>query len=259
MQSNAEICQKIGQSCLDKTSTRGFFAKAASPCYCTFLSMSIFFLELLALKINEVGAVPDSVPIPNTLNRRNYSCISGLPANTQHRYITSTSGYPSISPNSSVLQTESMPNMTNTSTSGPNLSKCKWGKSSCLLDKFHDFMNILDALPRHATVTRTKRQFNLITFCIATGGLTLATYKAVLISKNILANESLDWHHEPPQAKFQSCGHKTWWHLKPTCHHASSQQGPLRPNHQSHGTKILCGNRNLWMTHPHRLQSPTRR
>jgi pyrimidine operon attenuation protein/uracil phosphoribosyltransferase len=63
---------------------------------------------------------------------------------------------------------------------------------SCLSDKVHNFIHILDALPIHTTVTKTKRQFDLVTFGIATTGLTLATYNADQILKlenKILANE----------------------------------------------------------------------
>ncbi len=62
---------------------------------------------------------------------------------------------------------------------------------SCLSDKI-DNLNDLDVLPRHTTVTRTKQQFDLVTFKIATAGLTLATYNAVQIPKlesKISANE----------------------------------------------------------------------
>jgi hypothetical protein len=51
----------------------------------------------------------------------------------------------------------------------------------CLLDKIHDFIDILDALPQHTTVTRTKQQFNLVAFGIVTVGL--AMYNAVQIPK----------------------------------------------------------------------------
>jgi hypothetical protein len=54
---------------------------------------------------------------------------------------------------------------------------------SCLSDKINDFIDILDALPRHTTVTRTKRQFDLILFGLASAGLTMAMYNAVQISK----------------------------------------------------------------------------
>ncbi len=65
---------------------------------------------------------------------------------------------------------------------------------SCFLDKINDFINILDVLPipRHVPVTKTKRQFNLVTFGVATAGLTLTTYNAVQISRlnnRIVANK----------------------------------------------------------------------
>jgi hypothetical protein len=63
---------------------------------------------------------------------------------------------------------------------------------SCLTDKIDDFIDHLDTLPRHTTVTRIKHQLDLITFGIATVSLTLATYNAVQISKlenKIAANE----------------------------------------------------------------------
>jgi hypothetical protein len=61
MQVDAEIPQKISQGSCSKTSSRGFFAKAASPCFHTFISTSLvhFILELLALKMNGAYTVPD--------------------------------------------------------------------------------------------------------------------------------------------------------------------------------------------------------
>jgi hypothetical protein len=54
---------------------------------------------------------------------------------------------------------------------------------SCITDKVNDFIDLLDALPRYRTVTRTKRQFDLITFGIASARLAFATYNAIQISK----------------------------------------------------------------------------
>jgi hypothetical protein len=64
MQSYEEICEKVSQSCHDKTHSRGFFTKAAIPCFCTFLTLSYFFfiLELLTLKMNGAHAVRDPEP-----------------------------------------------------------------------------------------------------------------------------------------------------------------------------------------------------
>jgi hypothetical protein len=64
MQGNVEIHVKIHQGCSNKTCSRGFFSKAAQPCYRTFYSsyFFFFFLEILALKMNGAYAVPDLEP-----------------------------------------------------------------------------------------------------------------------------------------------------------------------------------------------------
>ncbi len=64
MQNDAQICAQLCQSNRNKTGTRGFFAKAYTPCYRTFItSYYVFFiLELLVLKINVTNAVPDPAP-----------------------------------------------------------------------------------------------------------------------------------------------------------------------------------------------------
>ncbi len=56
-------------------------------------------------------------------------------------------------------------------------------RCTCLAVKVNDFNALLDSLPKHSTVTRTRHQFDLVTFGIATARLTLATYNAVQISK----------------------------------------------------------------------------
>ncbi len=66
---------------------------------------------------------------------------------------------------------------------------------SCIMDKVNDFIDLLDTLLRHTTGTRTKQQFELVTFGIATTRLTLDTYNMVQISKlenKIAANEKVD-------------------------------------------------------------------
>ncbi len=66
---------------------------------------------------------------------------------------------------------------------------------SCIMDKVNDFIDLLDALLRHTTGTRTKQLFELVTFGIAMTRLTLATYNMVQISKlenKIAANEKVD-------------------------------------------------------------------
>jgi hypothetical protein len=64
MQNNAEICVQIRQSSSNKTGTRGFFTKACSPCYRTFIASYYvcFILEILALKMNGANTVPDPAP-----------------------------------------------------------------------------------------------------------------------------------------------------------------------------------------------------
>jgi len=61
VQSYEKIHEKVSQSHHDKTRSRGFFTKAATPFFCTFLTSSYFFfiLELLALKMNGANTVPD--------------------------------------------------------------------------------------------------------------------------------------------------------------------------------------------------------
>jgi len=54
---------------------------------------------------------------------------------------------------------------------------------SYITNKVNNLIDLLDALPRHTTVTRTKCQFNLVTLGIETAGSMLATYNAVQISK----------------------------------------------------------------------------
>jgi hypothetical protein len=64
MQTDEEIRQKIRESHRHKAGSRGFFAKAATPCFCTCLSATFifFFLDILALKIDGAQAVPDPEP-----------------------------------------------------------------------------------------------------------------------------------------------------------------------------------------------------
>ena len=64
MQINAQIGAQICQSHRHKAHARGFFSKAYTPCYRTFVASYYFFfiLELLVLKINPAIAVPDPAP-----------------------------------------------------------------------------------------------------------------------------------------------------------------------------------------------------
>jgi hypothetical protein len=64
MQKDAQIRAQLCQSSRNKTGARGFFSKAYTPCYHTFIaSYYVFFiLALLVLKINPTNAVPDPAP-----------------------------------------------------------------------------------------------------------------------------------------------------------------------------------------------------
>jgi hypothetical protein len=64
MQNDAQIRAQLRQSNCNKTGARGFFSKAYTPCYRTFIASYYFFfiLELLVLKINPAYAVPDPAP-----------------------------------------------------------------------------------------------------------------------------------------------------------------------------------------------------
>jgi hypothetical protein len=64
MQGDEEIREKICQGRRNKAGPRGFFTKAATPCFPSFIaSYYVFFiLELLALKMNGAFAVPDAEP-----------------------------------------------------------------------------------------------------------------------------------------------------------------------------------------------------
>jgi hypothetical protein len=64
MQNDAQICTQLHQSKHNKAGARGFFTKAYTPCYRTFVaSYYVFFImEHLVLKINVANAVPDPAP-----------------------------------------------------------------------------------------------------------------------------------------------------------------------------------------------------
>jgi hypothetical protein len=166
MQTNEEIRAKIGQSNRDKTRPRGFLSKAANPCFRTCLSTAFFFffLDILALKMNTVHAVPH--PEPKLLDSNfvepsklqllfrpsgkyaasthyihvrvpfNFSRLTLMPSiifDRYHRYIE-------VWPEPSRTQVEEV----------AELSR------SVLQDKFNDFQNQLDALPQYEVITRDK-------------------------------------------------------------------------------------------------------
>jgi hypothetical protein len=90
MQTNEEIRQKIREGHRYKTGTRGFFAKAATPCFRTCLSTAFiffFFLDILALKIDRAQAVPD--PEPKLLDS-NLLSLHSSPALLPHLHLRDT-------------------------------------------------------------------------------------------------------------------------------------------------------------------------
>jgi hypothetical protein len=108
---------------------------------------------------------------------------------------------------------------------------------SCLSDKIHDFIDILDTLPRHKPVTRTKRQFDLVTFGVATTGLKLATYNAAQISKlesKIAANKNKLDHlidiTNLNEQHFKAMDSKLDYISKQAGDNAPSQQSPFCKN-----------------------------
>jgi hypothetical protein len=60
MPNNSQIRAQICQSHRNKAGTTGFFSKAYTPCYHTFIASYYFYfiLELLVLKIDGTNAVP---------------------------------------------------------------------------------------------------------------------------------------------------------------------------------------------------------
>jgi hypothetical protein len=192
MQTNEEIREKIRQSNRDKARPRGFLSKTASPCFRTCLSTAFFFffLDILALKIDKAGAVPD--PEPKLLDSNfvepsklqllfrpsgkyaasthyihvrvpfNFSRLTLMPEiifDRYHRYIE-------VWPEPSRTQVEEV----------AELSR------SCLADKYNDFKNMLDALPQYEVVTRNKRFLDLVALGMSSAALTLATFNTVKIS-----------------------------------------------------------------------------
>jgi len=192
MQTNEEIREKIRQSNRDKAHPRGFLSKAASPCFRTCLSTAFFFffLDILALKIDKVNAVPD--PEPKLLDSNfvepsklqllfrpsgkyaasthyihirvpfNFSRLTLMPDiifDRYHRYIE-------IWPEPHKTQVEQI----------AELSR------SCLADKQNDFNNMLDALPQHEVVTREKRFLDLVALGMSSAALTLASFNTAKIS-----------------------------------------------------------------------------
>jgi hypothetical protein len=192
MQSNAEISQKIHKGCCHKTGPRCFFSKAANPCLSTFIALYhlCFILELLALKMNGVIAVPDPEPRLLDANATESAKLQLLFCPSR-KYVASTHfihvGVPfnfskHLDTPAKIFEQyqtyiDKWPEPFRT-----QVNKVADISCSCPADKLNDFKNILVALPEYDVVTRDKRFLDLVSFCISAAALTLATFNMAKIS-----------------------------------------------------------------------------
>jgi len=192
MQKYAQIRAQLSQSNRDKINTRGFFSKAYTPCYRTFVASYYFcfILEILALKINPANAVPD--PAPTLLDSNfvepanlqllfrpsgkyaasthfihirvpfNFSQLLATPDNIFFQY----HNYIELWPEPFRTQVEEIAEISR----------------SCIDDKVKDFIDILDALPQNEVITRDKRFLDLIALGVSAAALTLSTFNSAKIS-----------------------------------------------------------------------------
>jgi hypothetical protein len=192
MQINVEISAKIHQSCCNKTGARGFFTKACSPCYHTFLaSYYIFFiLEILAFKMNGAIAVPDLAPSlldSNFVEPKNLQLLfppSGKYAASTHfihiRVLFNFSqllATPMNIFNQYHNYIEKWPEPFHTQVEEVAEISC-----SCIADKVNDFKDILDALSQYEVITRDKRFLDLVALGMSVAALTLSTFNSARIS-----------------------------------------------------------------------------
>ncbi len=192
MQTDEEIHQKICESHRHKTGTRGFFAKAANPCFRTCLSVTFifFFMDILALKIDGAQAVPDPelklldsnfiepsklqllfrpsgkyvasthfIHIQLPFNFLQLTLTLTLIFNQYHRYIEKW-------PEPFCTQVNEVAEISR----------------SCLADKLTDFNNMLDALLQYEVITRDKWFLDLVALGMSTAALTLSTFNSAKIS-----------------------------------------------------------------------------
>ena len=192
MQKYVQIRAQLSQSNRDKINTRGFFSKAYTPCYRTFVASYYFcfILEILALKINPANAVPD--PAPTLLDSNfvepanlqllfrpsgkyaasthfihirvpfNFSQLLATPDNIFFQY----HNYIELWPEPFRTQVEEIAEISR----------------SCIDDKVKDFIDILDALPQNEVITRDKRFLDLIALGVSAAALTLSTFNSAKIS-----------------------------------------------------------------------------
>ena len=166
MQTNEKIRQKIRQSHRDKANTRSFLAKTANPCFRTFIAAYYvcFILELLALKMNGVMAVPDPEPRLLDANAATPQKLQLL-FRPSGKYAASTHFIHVRVPFnfSKLLETPAQIFQTYQSyiDKWPEPFRTQVDEvadisKSCLADKLNDFNNILAALPEYEVVSRDK-------------------------------------------------------------------------------------------------------
>jgi hypothetical protein len=186
MQTNEEIREKICQGHRNKAGPRGFFAKAATPCFRTCLSAAFifFFLDILALKIDRAQAVPD--PEPKLLDS-NFVEPSKLQllfrpsgkyaASTHYIHIRVPFNFSRLTLTPTLIfdkyhrYIELWPEPFRT-----QIEEIAEISRSCLADKLTDFNNMLDALPQYEVVTRNKRFLDLVSLGMSAAALTLSTF-----------------------------------------------------------------------------------
>jgi hypothetical protein len=163
MQNDVQIHAQLRQSNSNKTGTRGFFSKAYTPCYRTFVaSYYLFFIqELLVLKINPTNAV--STHFIHIRVPFNFSQLLATPDSIFlqfHNYIE-------LWPEPFRTQVEEVAEISR----------------SCIADKVNHFIDILDALPKNEVITRDKRFLDLVALGMSAAALTLSTFNSAKISK----------------------------------------------------------------------------
>jgi hypothetical protein len=192
MQTNEEIREKIRQGHRNKAGPRGFFAKAATPCFCTCLSVAFifFFLDILALKIDGAQAVPD--PEPKLLDS-NFVEPSKLQllfrpsgkyaASTHYIHIRVPFNFSRLTLTPTLIfdkyhrYIELWPEPFRT-----QIEEIAEISRSCLAYKLTDFNNMLNALPQYEVVTRNKRFLDLVSLGMSAAVLTLSTFNSAKIS-----------------------------------------------------------------------------
>jgi hypothetical protein len=208
MQSNSEICKIIGQSSRNKTGARGFFSKAANPCFCTFISTSFiyFLLELLALKMNGAYAVLDleqSLLDSNFIEPNKLQLLfrpSGkYVASTHFFHIRIPFNFSQLLATSSIIF-EQYCNYIEQWPFRMQMEQIAEVSRACITDKINDFINILDALPHHQVVNRHKRFLNLVALGMSMAALTLIKLQICSHINTRIAN------HVEQQKKLT-----TWW------------------------------------------------